>query len=83
MESITEKEFFKMELEAKKNREWFVFRGMVDGVYIEIKQIRGCDIFQQILRAGDKLKDYSAGHTLQSVGELKEQIADILRAGDK
>ena len=80
MENITQKEFFHMELNAKKEKGWFIFRGFVDGVYIEIKQIRGSDIYQQILRAGDKLTDYSAGHTLRTVGEFKSQISSLLQS---
>lgn len=72
------KEFFKMELEAKKAGEWFIFSGEINGVHVAIKQIRGNGIYQQILRVGNSGINYGAGHTLSTVKEFKDQITKLI-----
>ena len=78
MENLSLKEFFALELQAKKRNEWFVFVGFVEGVHLEIKQFRGIEIYQQILKVGYDNLDYSACHSLRTVREFKAQITELI-----
>lgn len=80
---MTIADLLKMEKEHRKDDRWLIFSGEIindHGVPVKV-QLKSHGFYNQIFKINDNGINYSSGHSISKVGEMKKFITEIINLG--